>query len=380
MAEPLQNMCISPKMASKDRVFPTPRTPMRTPCRGLAVSIMMTPGRTGSKRHSGQGCCQGLTPNSPVAKNEFSTPIRFPDFRPLPPALLGRGMVTPEAKKAKSMFTPPSGPAAQQRRLRDDIDASLQQESLSMLVLALSRSHRCSTNCSSYLVEAARRQHLRALEFLLKQNASDVDERCEGKRAIHLAIQACVREGDTGYCMAELLLRNGARPDSMEEDDSGIEPPLHNATKRGCAAAVALLLAYGADPAAVDAVGDTPLHVACRQTPFQGGEVHTEVVTTLLRSGAQPGMLDAFGNPPLSYAHEQRLRQLLIQADQRLRRCGFNVAIACLRHLTSSRLKSDIETVAEAEVEAEVQTCDYADISSTLFLTPGLSELVAQYL
>ena len=39
--------------------------------------------------------------------------------------------------------------------------------------------------------------------------------------------------GDVGYSMTELLLQHGARPSRAVEDDPSIDPPLHEATKRG---------------------------------------------------------------------------------------------------------------------------------------------------
>lgn len=44
----------------------------------------------------------------------------------------------------------------------------------------------------------------------------------------------------------------------------------------GSAPAVALLLHARADPDELDANGETPLHLACRQAPFQGGAAQGE--------------------------------------------------------------------------------------------------------
>ncbi|CAJ1366859.1 unnamed protein product, partial [Effrenium voratum] len=93
---------------------------------------------------------------------------------------------TPEAKK-RIAATPPSGPSMQ-RRLRDDIQTALLQDSDTLLAVALLRQHRCRGNHSVY--EAVKRHNLRALEFLLQRQAADLDEACLGCRPLHLATQA----------------------------------------------------------------------------------------------------------------------------------------------------------------------------------------------
>lgn len=230
---------------------------------------------------------------------------------------MNRPLATPEVKK-RSIATPPSSPAMLQKRLQYDIDNALRRSSLPLLSLALLRGHCCGDDHCLY--EAVRRQNLRALEFLLQRGHStnhDVDSQCGGRRPLHLAIQACMAEGDVGYKMAELLLKHGSRPDALRDDDPAVDTPLHNATKRGCPAAVALLLCYGADPNGADMSGFTPLHVVCRQTPFHPcGTSHEEVIQLVLRHGACPSLVDHFGLEPLHYAHDVGLRQKLLQAER----------------------------------------------------------------
>mmetsp|Transcript_31681 Transcript_31681/g.67332 ORF Transcript_31681/g.67332 Transcript_31681/m.67332 type:complete len:355 (+) Transcript_31681:70-1134(+) len=306
----------SPRAAA---AVPEAMTPLRSPLPlALPVQSRSTPG--GSRLASKKECLQYETPGrTPRRGGAVSigpcTPQRStPDCKRLPSwPSRSFSMETPEAKK-RSINTPPSGPMMLQKRLEDDIEAALLRGSLSLLSLALLRGHCCGQDHCVH--EAVRRQNVRALEFLLQRDVQDVDAHCCGRRPLHLAIQACMVEGDAGYKMAELLLQHAARPNLQCGDDWSVDAPLHEATKRGCAAAVALLLRYGADPNAADMNSYTPLHVACRQTPFQFGTHHGEVVQLLLRHGAVPYHTDLFGLAPLQYAHDGSLRRRLIQAEQ----------------------------------------------------------------
>ncbi|CAJ1445227.1 unnamed protein product [Effrenium voratum] len=145
--------------------------------------------------------------------------------------------------------------------------------------------------------------------------------------------------GDVGYCMTEMLLQHGARPSSTKED-LDIDPPLHGAAKRGCAPAMALLLRARADPDEVNAQGDSPLHLACRQTPFQPSDMQNEVVSLLLSlrpsHGAMPLAVDASGNTPRCYVHERHLQEQLQKAEGRWSRWE------ALRALRSSRQSTKI--------------------------------------
>jgi hypothetical protein len=77
--------------------------------------------------------------------------------------------------------------------------------------------------------------------------------------------------------------------------DDAASSSLHAAAKAGDAAAVAALLADGADPAAPDARGVTPLGVAV-------GHGHADAATALLDGGAAVDGRDGRGNTPLHYA------------------------------------------------------------------------------
>eukprot|EP00435_Cladocopium_sp_Y103_P059562 s1531_g21.t1 len=236
---------------------------------------------------------------------------------------------TPEAKKRSACTPPPSI----QRRLRDDIQTALLQDSDTLLALALLRNHRCCSN--HYVYEAVRRHSLRALEYLLKREASDLDEACLGCRPLHVATQVCMFNGDVGYCMMELLLQHGARPNRVVGDDPELDPPLHEATKRGSVPAVSLLLNARASPDEVNGHGDSPLHLACRQTPFQGSDMQSEVVSLLLRHGAKPMALDSLGRPPKRYALDPVLVGQLTEAESRWCRGEALLAWRSWRHATN---------------------------------------------
>jgi hypothetical protein len=232
---------------------------------------------------------------------------------------------TPKAKR-RILATPPSGPAALQRRLQNDIEAALAQQSLPLLSLALMRGHCCgSDHC---IHEAVRLRHLPALDFLLTAGGSEhLDGHCRGLRPLHWAVQACGEEGDVGYRMAELLLLNGSRPDGCALDDEAVDAPLHDATKRGCVAAVELLLAYGADPNKSDTNGYTPLHYVCRLMPFECGTFHVRVAELLLQHGALPSEPDAHGKSPLQYARDPSLRRKLLEAERLRNRRNLRLAL-----------------------------------------------------
>ncbi|CAL1127503.1 unnamed protein product [Cladocopium goreaui] len=182
---------------------------------------------------------------------------------------------------------------------------------------------------------AVRRHSLRALEYLLKREASDLDEACLGCRPLHVATQVCMFNGDVGYCMMELLLQHGARPNRVVGDDPEMDPPLHEATKRGSVPAVSLLLNARASPDEVNGHGDSPLHLACRQTPFQGSDTQSEVVSLLLRHGAKPLALDSLGRPPKRYALDPVLVGKLTEAESRWCRGEALLAWRSWRHATN---------------------------------------------
>ena len=87
-----------------------------------------------------------------------------------------------------------------------------------------------------------------------------------------------------------MIIRAGANPNSI--DKSGVAP-LHRAVRNRSAAAVATLIAGGADPTAPNAAGSTPMLLASENTGKSGSgspearEQRQEIVRLLLDHGAQ---------------------------------------------------------------------------------------------
>jgi len=203
---------------------------------------------------------------------------------------------------AKRNLTSPSpffGAKASERSNREEIESAVQEGSAILLSIALVHGHQC---CRSHAVhEAVKRRHLRALDMLLSHGAPEFDEPCVGLRPLDLALQMSHVPGDTGYQMAERLLRHGARPNFCPDDSQhAASAPLHEAIARGNASMVRLLLAHGADANAPDIFGQAALHIVVAHLPVCMGDhrVHKAMVGALLQHGADPFQRDAAGRVP----------------------------------------------------------------------------------
>eukprot|EP00419_Tripos_fusus_P023077 CAMPEP_0172728174 /NCGR_PEP_ID=MMETSP1074-20121228/92093_1 /TAXON_ID=2916 /ORGANISM="Ceratium fusus, Strain PA161109" /LENGTH=320 /DNA_ID=CAMNT_0013555397 /DNA_START=91 /DNA_END=1053 /DNA_ORIENTATION=- len=268
----------------------------------FCYSPMRTPGRRRNAEDTG-----------------FNTPQRLFGSLPIPPTwppmpLTPCAAVTPEVKK-QSHMTPPSCPGAFQKKVQDDIEAALNKRSSTLLSLALLRGNSCGD--SHGIFEAVRRQHLKALEFLLQSSGNgEVDRHCCGRRPLHLAIQVCAAEGDSGHQMAETLLHHGATPNFMAGDDPSVDAPLLDSTKRSSEAAVALLLSHGGDPCRTDAAGFSPLHIVCRHLPIYSAQ--ERLIRLLLQHKACPVQVDKLGHTPGQWLRNRGNAWDLLKKSERI--------------------------------------------------------------
>jgi len=111
----------------------------------------------------------------------------------------------------------------------------------------------------------------------------------------------------------DLLVSAGATVDHPDRD--GVTP-LHRAVRARSPAAVAALLAAGADPrAATGKAGSTPLHLAVAPTGASGtagaGDYQLEIVRQLLAAGATLADVDRNGTPVADRIQSQALRDAL---------------------------------------------------------------------
>lgn len=222
-----------------------------------------------------------------------------------------QALLTPSKRRLQD--TPPSGPRNLERRLQDDISGAVKQASLPNLCLALSRRHRC-VGCH-YVFEAVNSAHLPSLLFLLNNSTKDVDERCHGRRPLHVAIAGSRVKDDLHYQMAKVLLEHGARPDASPLDDPSIRPPLHEACSTGSTAAVQLLLLHGADPNSRNAAGQAPLHIVTMPTAWFFMREQMQTLQELLINGACPLAKDMRGFTPGQYACDAIVGAFLARAS-----------------------------------------------------------------
>lgn len=218
---------------------------------------------------------------------------------------------TPKAKE--QLVTPPSCPGVRDRRitLKSEIDAAVRERCAPSLRLVLRRIHCCD---GVHLIsEAVRRCHCGALELLLEVGTEGLDETCEGQKPLHRACDMSICDGDAGYRLAELLLKHGADPACG--GISHVHPPLHEASMRGNAPLVRLLLQHRADPSAPSPSGHSPLHAAC-QGATACSSLHLEMVDLLLLHGGNPLAADASGLSPRAYTAEGGLCQKLGRAER----------------------------------------------------------------
>jgi hypothetical protein len=111
----------------------------------------------------------------------------------------------------------------------------------------------------------------------------------------------------------DLLVSSGA---AVDQPDRGGVTPLHRAVRARSPAAVATLLAAGADPhVATGKAGSTPLHLAVAPTGAGGtagtGDLQLEIIRLLLAAGATLADTDGNGTMVADRIQSQALRDAL---------------------------------------------------------------------
>jgi ankyrin repeat protein len=166
-----------------------------------------------------------------------------------------------------------------------------------------------SIHASSPVADAAMRGDADAVRTLVRQGADVNAAQSDGMTALHWA----ALNGDVK--ILDVLLVAGAGTESLTR--VGGYTPLHLASSRGNAPAVARLLEAGSKPKAVTATGVQPIHLAA-----QAGSA--DAVRFLIDHGADPNVRDnTHGRTPLVFATSQNrleaMRMLIEKgADSRL--------------------------------------------------------------
>lgn len=137
----------------------------------------------------------------------------------------------------------------------------------------------------NWLCQATRQGDVEMVEVLLQHGIPGATRGDGGTTALHEA--AWRRQ----TAILALLLRYGAPADSRDDES---RTPLHAASD---SESVRLLLMAGANPNAVDAAGDTPLHYLVSY-----GRYNDAVAEMLLQHGADPSRRNAKGQVPLDWS------------------------------------------------------------------------------
>ena len=135
-----------------------------------------------------------------------------------------------------------------------------------------------------------------AMAALLLERGARINEKDKyGATPLHSAASSLFQEPS----FIEFLLDRGA--DIEARDDDGATPLHAAANSLGSADALSLLLERGADTEAVDEHGGTPLHRAASGEPF--------AIARLLAYGADPALRDVLGQTPYAVAvrHAERM-------------------------------------------------------------------------
>jgi len=143
----------------------------------------------------------------------------------------------------------------------------------------------CGNSSVAEFHQAVQSGDLETAEALLAEEPTLVDSEAGGQALLFEALR------DEQKNMVLLLIDSGVDVNVKEQCFS----PLHCAAQQGHAEIAELLIAKGANPNAIDMMGETPLHVAAL-----GG--HQDVALVLLAGGANVNAINRMERTPLHFA------------------------------------------------------------------------------
>ena len=169
-----------------------------------------------------------------------------------------------------------------------------------------------------------------AAKLLLESGANPNAENRRGATPLHYACDPRPKSGGTWDPgkqgeLIELLVKHGAKLDQI---DRGGASALHRAVRARSPAAVLQLLKAGARvDIRLGKSGSTPIHLAVQSTGASGtaGAVkeQLEIIAMLLQHGADPAAKDDHGRSPLDWATNERVLAALRKSpDSSLGRKG----------------------------------------------------------
>ncbi|KAG7459753.1 hypothetical protein MATL_G00214070 [Megalops atlanticus] len=200
---------------------------------------------------------------------------------------------------------------------------------------------------STALHDACAGGHSACVQLLLSHGADPDLLAADGNAALHLCRSA------QSFPCAELLLTAGGASVNACSRDAKLAP-LHVAARRGLEEHVALLLLHGADVAARNREGETPLNAACAgaERPAEAGR-YLRVVQRLLGAGADPRTAGRKQHTPLHNACGNccpRIVDVLLQHGARAdaENCAGYTPMDCLLQVVEDFPDQRPEDVARA--------------------------------
>lgn len=169
-----------------------------------------------------------------------------------------------------------------------------------LLVACLSSTSNMAADIPDYEAALAAND-LQRITRMVKADGAHAPRGRDGKSVLHLATEW--RKGTDRPAAIAALLAAGADPNVRDDRDS---TPLHRASYGDCAQCVAVLLEAGAEASARNARGVTPLHVCDAQS-----------IALLLHAGADPRARDEEGATPLHLNRNPEPRLLAPGVDAR---------------------------------------------------------------